>query len=239
MASITSSPSNSQNSATKPQDAATGNGLPDALEKKTPSVDPFEDMNSGEYIKRFSKYEADYTRRLMAKYFSDKDIYGGLSVFDFIKITCHLQTTYLMKARQSMARLLRRAGGIVLNHMQTLSSSSKRRASALQLLLQTPRLPSQTGSTQWMMGEVQVRSTLFTRLKPKLVPAEVTVYLLVELSLRGTATFSILLMVSIHGLRRVLHYGIEPTYGVGMFRKLSLMVVLKSSIISSFYMKPF
>ncbi|XP_058195101.1 uncharacterized protein LOC131311614 isoform X4 [Rhododendron vialii] len=175
MASITSSPSNSQNSATKPQDAATGNGLPDALEKKTPSVDPFEDMNSGEYIKRFSKYEADYTRRLMAKYFSDKDIYGGLSVFDFIKITCHLQTTYLMKARQSMARLLRRAGGIVLNHMQTLSSSSKRRASALQLLLQTPRLPSQTGSTQWMMGEVQVRSTLFTRLKPKLVPAEVTV----------------------------------------------------------------
>ncbi|KAH7859034.1 hypothetical protein Vadar_030692 [Vaccinium darrowii] len=92
MASVTSSPSNSTSKRTplsppshQPQgsvnDVATNNGAPDALDKKTPSVDPFEDMNSEEYTKRFSKYEADYTRRLMAKYFSDKDIYGD-NIFD-------------------------------------------------------------------------------------------------------------------------------------------------------------
>ncbi|XP_047339024.1 uncharacterized protein LOC124942541 isoform X1 [Impatiens glandulifera] len=59
------------------QDAAIDNGIRDALERKPLLVDPFEDMNSEEYIERFSKYEADYTCRLMAKYFSDKDIYGG------------------------------------------------------------------------------------------------------------------------------------------------------------------
>ncbi|XAR51255.1 hypothetical protein NMG60_11005826 [Bertholletia excelsa] len=38
-------------------------------------------MNDEELNNKFSKYEADYTRRLMAKYFSDKDIYGG-DIFD-------------------------------------------------------------------------------------------------------------------------------------------------------------
>ncbi|KAK3026851.1 hypothetical protein RJ639_042351 [Escallonia herrerae] len=38
-------------------------------------------MDSKEYIERFKKYEAEYTRRLKAKYFSDKDIYGG-DIFD-------------------------------------------------------------------------------------------------------------------------------------------------------------
>ncbi|XP_057474541.1 uncharacterized protein LOC130762735 [Actinidia eriantha] len=92
MASATSSP-NSHNSATKltpltpsqhqgsMKDAATENGVEDAVEKKPPSIDPFEDMNSEEFIKKFSKYEADYTLRMMAKYFSDKDIYGG-NIFD-------------------------------------------------------------------------------------------------------------------------------------------------------------
>lgn len=46
-------------------------------------------MNSGEYIKRFSKYEADYTRRLMAKYFSDKDIYGGKRLVCVYKVLSH------------------------------------------------------------------------------------------------------------------------------------------------------
>lgn len=34
-------------------------------------------MNSKEEIEKFKKYEADYTRRLKAKYFSDKTIFGG------------------------------------------------------------------------------------------------------------------------------------------------------------------
>lgn len=51
-------------------------------------------------------------------------------------------------------------GGIVLNHMQTLYSSSKRRASALQWLQQTPQLASQMGSTQWMMDDVHVPALL-------------------------------------------------------------------------------
>ncbi|XP_057466550.1 uncharacterized protein LOC130755980 isoform X2 [Actinidia eriantha] len=63
------------------KDAATENGVADVVDKKPPSIDPFEDMNSEAYIKKFSKYEADYTLRMMAKYFSDKDIYGG-NIFD-------------------------------------------------------------------------------------------------------------------------------------------------------------
>lgn len=34
-------------------------------------------LDSTEYIERFKKYEADYTCRLMAKYFSKKNLYGG------------------------------------------------------------------------------------------------------------------------------------------------------------------
>lgn len=34
-------------------------------------------LDSKEYAERFKKYEADYTCRLMAKYFSKKTLYGG------------------------------------------------------------------------------------------------------------------------------------------------------------------
>ncbi|XP_062157934.1 uncharacterized protein LOC133865527 [Alnus glutinosa] len=34
-----------------------------------------------DYIEKFKKYEADYTCRLMAKYFSKKNLYGG-DIFD-------------------------------------------------------------------------------------------------------------------------------------------------------------
>ncbi|KAF4346841.1 hypothetical protein CsatB_014571 [Cannabis sativa] len=41
--------------------------------------------NSDVYIanhnEKFKQYEADYTRRLMAKYFTKKDLYGG-NIFD-------------------------------------------------------------------------------------------------------------------------------------------------------------
>ncbi|XP_047339025.1 uncharacterized protein LOC124942541 isoform X2 [Impatiens glandulifera] len=83
------------------QDAAIDNGIRDALERKPLLVDPFEDMNSEEYIERFSKYEADYTCRLMAKYFSDKDIYGGGIVLT------HMQTQHSFFNKEATAvRLL-------------------------------------------------------------------------------------------------------------------------------------
>ena len=34
-------------------------------------------LDSANYIEKFKKYEADYTNRLMAKYFSKKNLYGG------------------------------------------------------------------------------------------------------------------------------------------------------------------
>lgn len=35
------------------------------------------DMNNKEQVEKFRKYEAEYASYLRAKYFSDKDIYGG------------------------------------------------------------------------------------------------------------------------------------------------------------------
>ncbi|KAJ0047796.1 hypothetical protein Pint_16322 [Pistacia integerrima] len=34
-------------------------------------------LNSTDYIEKYQKYEADCSRRLMAKYFSKKNLYGG------------------------------------------------------------------------------------------------------------------------------------------------------------------
>ncbi|CAL5327000.1 unnamed protein product [Camellia sinensis] len=101
MASLTSSfspssppsASNSELSASQPtpptpshhqgsvKDGATDNGVPDALRQNPLSLDLYADMNSKEYIEKLNKYEADHICRVMAKYFSDKDIYGG-NVFD-------------------------------------------------------------------------------------------------------------------------------------------------------------
>ncbi|KAL7223193.1 hypothetical protein ACSBR1_024790 [Camellia fascicularis] len=97
MASLTSSfspssppsVSNSELSASQPtpptpshhQDGATDNGVLDALRQNPLSLDLYADMNSKEYIEKLSKYEADHICRVMAKYFSDKDIYGGKHLF--------------------------------------------------------------------------------------------------------------------------------------------------------------
>ena len=100
-----SSVANSQNSTSKtsllpkaepkpePQvDGAAGNGMLDFLEKK-PVVDngglsdvlevkpklqeSSRDIDNPETINKFKKYEADYIRLLMGKYFSKKDPYGA------------------------------------------------------------------------------------------------------------------------------------------------------------------
>ncbi|KAG6627282.1 uncharacterized protein LOC122296330 [Carya illinoinensis] len=85
------SASNSENSATspttshtqKPQvEGATNNGGTLTVDEKEPDLpENFEYLDSTEYIERFKKYEADYTCRLMAKYFSKKNLYGG-NIYD-------------------------------------------------------------------------------------------------------------------------------------------------------------
>ncbi|KAJ6765128.1 hypothetical protein OIU74_023921 [Salix koriyanagi] len=49
--------------------------------EEQPDISHFEILDSVEYIDKCKKYEADYTQRLMAKYFSKKDLYGG-NIFD-------------------------------------------------------------------------------------------------------------------------------------------------------------
>ncbi|XWS60387.1 hypothetical protein CRYUN_Cryun07bG0032100 [Craigia yunnanensis] len=39
-------------------------------------------LDNPEYIEKYKKYEADYTCRLMAKYFSKKNFYGGNIFFE-------------------------------------------------------------------------------------------------------------------------------------------------------------
>ncbi|KAJ9140598.1 hypothetical protein P3X46_031229 [Hevea brasiliensis] len=79
------SASNSQNSATpimppKVEDGAVKTGVPDVPQEK-PDVAHFQILDSAEIMDKYRKYEADYTHRLMAKYFSKKNLYGG-DVFD-------------------------------------------------------------------------------------------------------------------------------------------------------------
>ncbi|KAK3225553.1 hypothetical protein Dsin_005415 [Dipteronia sinensis] len=89
MASVPSSSptSESQNSATHPfqpkrevEDVATNNGVFDVSEKKAEVV-PSHFQESKECVEKFEKYETDYTRRLMSKYFSKNNVYGG-NIFD-------------------------------------------------------------------------------------------------------------------------------------------------------------
>lgn len=47
------------------------------FEEKPDLASHFDALDSEDYVEKYQKYEADYTRRLMAKYFSKKNIYGG------------------------------------------------------------------------------------------------------------------------------------------------------------------
>lgn len=99
------SPSNSQGSSTNPpppplsplkeeipeppgdkhqeEDTAmdTGASAQLQLDNKPQIHDGFQDFTAEEILK-YQRYEADYACRLKAKYFSNKDIYGG-EIFDF------------------------------------------------------------------------------------------------------------------------------------------------------------
>lgn len=84
------SASHSESSATLPTapvppqeqvDAATENGTLNVGDQKPPIADHFAVLDTPESIEKYKKYEADYTRRLLAKYFSKKNFYGG-NIFD-------------------------------------------------------------------------------------------------------------------------------------------------------------
>nr|DAD35154.1 TPA_asm: hypothetical protein HUJ06_005794 [Nelumbo nucifera] len=51
------------------------------LERKPDVVERFQDTDTDDYIEKCNTYEAEYARRLKAKYFSKKNLYGG-SIFD-------------------------------------------------------------------------------------------------------------------------------------------------------------
>ncbi|GMY15445.1 LOC110794626 isoform [Fagus crenata] len=85
------SASNSDNSATSPTasltptnslqldgDGATTNNGPLNVDDKKPDLP---DLFNTDYSEKYKKYEADYTFRLMAKYFSKRNLYGG-NIFD-------------------------------------------------------------------------------------------------------------------------------------------------------------
>ncbi|GMY15434.1 LOC110794626 isoform [Fagus crenata] len=92
------SASNSDNSATSPTpsltptnslqldgDGATTNNGPLNVDDKKPDLPDlfkfvsFMYLDSTDYSEKFKNYEADYTFRLMAKYFSKRNLYGVLS----------------------------------------------------------------------------------------------------------------------------------------------------------------
>ncbi|KAK4756332.1 hypothetical protein SAY87_006459 [Trapa incisa] len=75
---------NADNSAAEAEvDGDSKDGVSAAVEaKKSDLSSPiFEDLNQYEDIDKYKKYEADYTCRLMAKYFSNKNVCGG-DIFD-------------------------------------------------------------------------------------------------------------------------------------------------------------
>ncbi|KAL1291297.1 hypothetical protein HN51_059845 [Arachis hypogaea] len=63
-------------------ESATNNGVSHTEEKKLDLPDELDHLDSTECIERFRKYDAEYTRRLMAKYFSGKTVFGGNNIFD-------------------------------------------------------------------------------------------------------------------------------------------------------------
>ncbi|KAK3406428.1 hypothetical protein EUGRSUZ_K02633 [Eucalyptus grandis] len=77
-----------------------GDGAGDAEDRKPDPSELFQDSNDARDIEKYRKYEADYTQRLMAKYFSKKTLYGGGLVPD------HMRTLLtVLRTRAAAARL--------------------------------------------------------------------------------------------------------------------------------------
>ncbi|KAE9587461.1 hypothetical protein Lal_00031886 [Lupinus albus] len=75
---MASVPSPSPPRLTNNQDeGATNNGVFHTDDKKPNLTFELDHLDSTQYIERFRKYDAEYSRRLMSKYFSGKSLYGG------------------------------------------------------------------------------------------------------------------------------------------------------------------
>ncbi|MBA0863690.1 hypothetical protein Goshw_024450, partial [Gossypium schwendimanii] len=61
--------------------ATAENGTLNVDDQKPQIANHFAVLDNPENIEKYKKFEADYTRRLMAKYFSKNNFYGG-NVFD-------------------------------------------------------------------------------------------------------------------------------------------------------------
>ncbi|KAM7267211.1 hypothetical protein ACFE04_009377 [Oxalis oulophora] len=79
------SPPSPSNSVTKPEGdddddesllPINNNGALHSKEEEGSNLDHFEFLKSMDYIEKYKKYEADFTRRMMARYFTKKTIYG-------------------------------------------------------------------------------------------------------------------------------------------------------------------
>ncbi|XP_004516864.1 uncharacterized protein [Cicer arietinum] len=57
---------------TEVENGAANNGVPHADDKIPDFNDGLDHLDSPQYIERFKKYEAEYSRRLLSKYFSGK-----------------------------------------------------------------------------------------------------------------------------------------------------------------------
>ncbi|XP_050221121.1 uncharacterized protein LOC126671398 [Mercurialis annua] len=80
------SASNSGNSAShfppsKVEDGNNKNSTVLNVLDEMPHSPHFQILDSEEYMDKYRKYEGDYTRRLMSKYFSKQNLYGG-NIFD-------------------------------------------------------------------------------------------------------------------------------------------------------------
>ncbi|XP_061341872.1 uncharacterized protein LOC133288181 [Gastrolobium bilobum] len=79
--SASDSGNSTSHSPKKQVEAATNNGVFHGDDIKPDFADGLDHLDSTQCIERFRKYDAEYTRRLMAKYFSAKTVYGG-NIFD-------------------------------------------------------------------------------------------------------------------------------------------------------------
>ncbi|WVZ20724.1 hypothetical protein V8G54_008046 [Vigna mungo] len=66
-------------------EAATNNGNCHVDDKKPNFTDGLDHLDSPQCIERFRKYDNDYAHRLLAKYFSNKNLYGGMQNISYLR----------------------------------------------------------------------------------------------------------------------------------------------------------
>ncbi|XP_022636273.1 uncharacterized protein LOC106761273 isoform X1 [Vigna radiata var. radiata] len=75
-------------------EAATNNGNCHVDDKKPNFTDGLDHLDSPQCIERFRKYDNDYAHRLLAKYFSNKNLYGDTKPIHWLKWLCWAEYWY-------------------------------------------------------------------------------------------------------------------------------------------------